>query len=113
MNDTTILKKYKDFNYPSANVLHKLLKKEHENITLKEVETVLKKLEAYQIHKKVKSKVQSHIVAFHFNEIILVDLINLSTYATTNKNFKWLLIIEDVFTRKAYGYALKKWVILY
>ena len=71
------------------------------------VETLIKKQETHQIHKKIKSKIQSHIVAFHFNEIILADLIDLSTYATTNKNYNWLLIIEDVFTRNAHGYALK------
>lgn len=105
--DEIILKTYKTFGYPSTNVLCKILRKEHDKITLKDIEKVIKKQEPYQIHKKVKSSVQSHIVAFNFNEIVQMDLIDLSTYATTNKSFKWLLIIEDVFSRKAFGYALQ------
>jgi hypothetical protein len=105
--EATILQYYKQYSYPSAPVLYKILKNNGEAVTLKQVKETIDKQVINQTQKKVKSKISSHIVAFHEFEIVLADLIDLSMYSTTNKNYKWLLVVEDVFTRKAYGYMLK------
>jgi hypothetical protein len=97
--DKIILDGYKQYNYPSANVLYKLLDAKKKNITLKNIQDVINKQKSYQLHKKVKNKVSSHLVAFRSNQIILADLIDMSTYETTNKYYKWILVIMDVFDR--------------
>jgi hypothetical protein len=65
--DKIILDGYKQYNYPSANVLYKLLDAKKKNITLKNIQDVINKQKSYQLHKKVKNKVSSHLVAFRSN----------------------------------------------
>ena len=47
------------------------------------------------------------IVAMEENEQLQIDLLDYSKYAKSNKNYSWILIGVDVFTRKGYAEPLK------
>ena len=52
--------------------------------------------------KQVKKKQMGHITAFTFKENAQMDIFNISKYSKTNKNYKYLLVLVDVFTRKVF-----------
>ena len=98
---------YKRSNYAGADKIYRLLKSENQTITRVQIDDVIKDQLTYQLHKKQTKKVMGHIVAFHPNDIWLMDLSDMSNLATKNKNYKWILLMIDVFTRKAYAKPLK------
>lgn len=105
--EETILKYYKEYSYPSSQKLYQILKEDGHKATLPAIEKVIKALKVYQLHKKQKKKYKYHIVAFAMNQLWQVDLVDMQKYATSNKNYKYILLIVDVFTRKAYAIPLK------
>jgi len=58
--------------------------------------------------KQIKKNKLGHITAFTFKENAQMDIFDLSKYSKTNKNYKYLLVFIDVFTRKVFLKPLKK-----
>ena len=48
-----------------------------------------------------------HIVAFRLNEIWQIDIYDVSRFETSNKKFKYMFAVMDVFSRFAYIVAMK------
>jgi len=93
--------KYQEFSYPCPYKLFKIMKKDYPDINLNQIIEVVENEKPYQLHKKTKSTVQAHMVAFRENQIWLADLLDMSNYSRDNHGFKWILLVIDVFTRKA------------
>lgn len=90
----------------SAAKLYDKLK--HKGVKLKDIKAFIANQETYQLNKQA-TKINHYfpIVAKEENEIFQVDLADMSDISTTNNNYKWILCVIDVFTRKAYVMPLK------
>jgi len=111
MNTEKILKElYYD---PSSGMLslQKLYHKTKElgyKITQKQIKDFLEKQETHQLHKN--QELTSHyfpIRSNYKNEIIQIDLADLSQISGSNNNTKYLLSVIDVFSRYAWVEPLK------
>ena len=77
-------------------------------ITYNDVKTYVQSQQTHQIFKKPKKpKHYFPHMADYKNQILQIDLANVSDIATVNKNYKYLLAIVDVFSRFAYVIPLK------
>ena len=100
---------YIENNYPAKTKLLKLAKETRPETKAKEVDAFLDAQLSYQLLKEAKNLKANigHIVAFRINEIWQIDLYDLSRYETSNKKFKYMFAVVDVFTRYAYIVPLK------
>ena len=105
--DDLIKQKYQEYGYPSPYKHFKIMKKDNPEIKLNNIIEVVEGEKPYQLHKKTKNKVSAHMVAFRENQIWLADLLDMSNYSKDNHGFKWILLVIDVFTRKAYAQSMK------
>ena len=96
-------------NYPAKVKLLKLAKEQRPDVKAKDVDTFLEAQLSYQLLKETKNLKSNlgHIVAFHINEIWQIDLYDLSRYETTNKKYKYMFAVMDVFSRFAYIIPIK------
>jgi hypothetical protein len=100
---------YKKFNYPSLNKFQQILKRNNIFLSYKEVQNFIDKQSIKQIHKpiyNVKSK-QKFIFSLEPYESVQIDLLDYQKYSSSNKNFKFILIAVDIFSRKAFALPLK------
>jgi hypothetical protein len=102
-----IKEKYQEFGYPSPYKLFKIMKKDEPDVKFNKIIEVVENEKPYQLHKKTKSTVQAHMVAFRENQIWLADLLDMSNYSRDNKGFKWILLVIDVFTRQCFAEPMK------
>jgi len=102
-----IREQYQKFGYPSAGKLYKIMKKDHPEVKMNDIIEVIQEETPYQLHKKTRNTVRAHMVAFRENQIWLADLIDMSNYSRDNQGFKWILLVIDVFTRKASAQSMK------
>ena len=96
-------------NFPAKAKLLKLAKEQRPETKAKDVDSFLEAQLSYQLLKETK-KLKTHlghIVAFKINEIWQIDIYDLSRYETSNKKFKYMFAVVDVFTRYAYIIPLK------
>jgi len=80
---------------------------EAQKLKKSEVKDALKDLESYYLYKPVKKPSRRPIVVNFANFQISFDLIDLIKYSKYNKNYKYVLVVIDNFTRKLYTEALK------
>jgi hypothetical protein len=95
--------------YPAKVKLLKLAREQKPETQPKDVEQFLNSQISYQLLKEaktVKSRI-GHIVAFHLNEIWQIDIYDVSRFESSNKKFKYMFAIVDVFSRYAYIVPLK------
>ena len=95
------------YNYPSPLRFYRMLKKKNPDVTFKDVDDFVRSQKTFQLHKKPKSRIQGHIIAFHENALWFMDLLDMQNYSRQNHGYKWILLCIDTFTRKAYATALK------
>ena len=96
-------------NFPAKAKLLKLAKEQRPETQPKDVNKFLDAQTAYQLLKEGKNLKSSmgHIVAFKINEIWQIDIYDVSRYETSNKKFKYMFAVVDVFTRYAYIVPMK------
>lgn len=99
-----ILQTYKKFNYPSVGKLYQLLKGKYKT---KEIEEAVKPSTVRQIFYDRKPRPLGRILAFAPNQKWQCDISFLDKFGTTNKNYKYLLLVVDVFSRYAWAIPLK------
>ena len=108
MSEEKIKEIYVNNNFPSLEKLYLLVKKDSNGVSRNEIKEFLEKQYNYQLLKpQNKTKQLGHITAFRPNEIWQMDIFILQKYATHNKNYGYLFVIVDVFTRKAGVIAMK------
>jgi transposase InsO family protein len=97
-------------NYPGLEKLLKLVERKYKYaITRREVKEFLAKdipTQLYATQQKVKSK--GHIVAYVKDELWQIDIFVMkSGLAKYNDGYRYIFVCIDVFSRKAYGEAMK------
>ena len=91
-------------NYPGLEKLVKLAKRQHPEISRREIKTYLDQDTSRQLTKVQHQKpAPGHVVAMVPNELWQMDIFDLSKYMKQNKDYRYLLCCIDVFTRKAYA----------
>ena len=100
---------YENYNFPASVKLLSLLNKDGHTFKKKDIDDFLIKQKEHELLKvkQVKKKQIGHITAFTFKENAQMDIYDISKYSKTNKNYKYLLVLIDVFTRKAFVRPLK------
>jgi hypothetical protein len=77
-------------------------------ISRRVVQDFLNNQESYQMHKPViKQKTVKPIITGHPNQRYQIDLVDMSAYAYWNGGYHFLLTIVDLFSKRAWVYALK------
>ncbi len=102
-------KYYKKFNFPVVSTFWIKLKGEDIKVTKKEVdEFISSRAEQQQTTIKAEKKRNSgRIVAYYPLSLIQMDIFDLSRYASSNKQNKYILCIIDVYTRYIWYYKMK------
>ena len=95
---------YRTNNFPRESIFYNLLKKNGIHKTHKEVKDFISKQGIYQVHKQITHKrtKEQHFTAHEPNHIWQCDLIDYDKFASQNEGNHWILIIIDVFKRKAF-----------
>ena len=103
-------KYYKQFNFPASSTFVKQLKNAGFKITKKEIDDFLAgRVEQQQTTiQSNRKKLLGKIVAYRPLSLIQMDIFDMRKYVGTNKGYKYILCIIDVFTRKVWTYAMKK-----
>ena len=92
--------------YTSIKALHDAVR--NKNITYKEVKTFIQAQEPTQLFKKQKQIKHYFPITAKFKfKILQKDLGDMSDIATSNKNYKYLLVAIDVFSRYAFVIPLR------
>jgi hypothetical protein len=108
-----INKYYENNNFPSLDKLYKLVKGSDEsakyNIKKSDIKAFLGTQREYELLKPKfkKKKKKGHITAFSFKENAQMDIYDLSKYNKSNNNYKYILCLVDVFSRKAFARKMK------
>jgi hypothetical protein len=107
--DKIIEDTYIEFNLPSVDKLYTILKKQGHSIPKDKIKSFIDKLNEQQLTKQTKINKKSYgsIVSFHPNVNFQIDIFDLSKYSNYNKNYKYIFVMIDIFSRKAYSKALK------
>ena len=96
-------------NYPGLEKLLKLVERKYKfAITRREVKEFLAKdlpTQLYSTQQKVKSK--GHVVAFVKDELWQIDIFVMKSGLAKYDGFRYIFVCIDVFSRKAYGQAMK------
>ena len=97
-------------NFPGYETLYKLVKAENDDIKKKDIKFFLENQKEYELLKvKIKKKKKAgHITAAYYKHFAQMDIFDLSKYVGSNKNYKYILVLIDVFTRKAFVRPMKK-----
>ena len=100
---------YTQNNYPSKAKLLKIAKEQQATIKAKDINDFLDAQLSYQLLKETKDTKTRHgaIVAFHINEIWQIDIFDVSRFDKSNKGYKYIFAVVDVFSRLAYAIPMK------
>lgn len=99
-------KLYEDNIYPSLDKFWKILKQKHYDISYSEVEDFINKQPVTQIF-RVKKHKNGYITAYNPQERIQIDIVVMDKFGKSNNSYKYIFVIIDVFTRKAYAIPMK------
>ena len=99
--------------YYSRNTLFTSIKSLYDavkskKITYNEVKQFIQKQDSNQLFKK-QPKIKNYfpVYAKHKYEILQLDIVDMSNLATANKNYKYLLVAIDVYSRTAFVVPIK------
>jgi hypothetical protein len=108
MNKDDIIRKYTDPSNPGSLSSIQTFLRENKYQDYNFVKRTLEDLETYSKFrlKKGEKKRRKQITTFP-NEIICVDLADLSNYSRFNQGYKFLAVLVDGFSRYVYVYKLK------
>jgi len=101
---------YDKFNQPSPHKLYLIAKANDIKVTQKQVNEFVKSQKTTQVHKPVRDIKKNYIpiVTENSKEEYQIDLLDMTKFARKgNHNNKWIFIMVDVFSRKAFARPLK------
>jgi hypothetical protein len=87
--------------YPSPAVLYRIAKETNQKITMKQIKEYIESKSSYQQTKEkhVTKATLGYVVAFEKMKNLQIDLLDLSKFSKTNKGYKYILIMIDIFSR--------------
>jgi hypothetical protein len=102
-----VVEAWRELGYPSASKLHQHLKRQGFEITLKDVTSFTKAQPVRQVFQRSPwtKKNAGQITAFDVNDRWFGDLIQQT--ANPSKGYKWILAVQDVFSRKLFARPLR------
>jgi hypothetical protein len=104
---------YTDFGagggYGSIDSLYRKLKKDGQyNITKPEVEKYLMHIDSYSLHKPIKKKFETQrVIIGGVGELHQSDLMDMVSLIQYNKGYRYVLVVIDCFSKKAWARNLK------
>ena len=103
---------YTDVGSPYAfggvNRLYKGLKELGYNISKSKIKNILKSIPSYTLHKQARKKFKNRPVMVSRPGLYMnCDLLEYSELSKTNKNYRYLLVCQDMFSRYVYTEFLK------
>ena len=93
-------------SYGSIKDLYQYAKKKIPNLTLNQVKNFLEKSHTYTSYKSRRYKFPRRRIEYN-KDTWAIDLLDFSKFASSNSNYKWLLLVVETDTRFAYGRCLK------
>ena len=96
---------YEELNRPSAAKLKVALKREGIAFDAKDIEKLTRQDTGRQLLAQTY-KYNGKIVSTHINERWAADLIDYTSSPSKNGGEKYILVVQDIFTRKLYARAL-------
>lgn len=106
MKQEELEKLYEDNIFPSINKFWKIIQQKQYDISYSEVKDFINNQPITQ-NFKVKKHKNGHITTFNPKEIVQIDIVIMDKFGKSNYNYKYILVIIDVFTRKAYAISMK------
>jgi ribosomal protein L21E len=100
---------YEEYNYTSTDKLYKIMKKDGIDVSKDQIKVFIDSQTEQQLTKQTKEdkKKYGHIVSFNPDTNYQIDIFDLSKYASYNKNYKYIFVMIDIFSRKTYAIPLK------
>ena len=108
--DKTLRSIYYDPSHPAAcsgiNALYKACK--HEGITRAQIKEWLKKQDTYTLHRSARKPFKrNRVEVFGINSQWQADLVDLSSLKRWNKQYRYLLVVIDCFSKYAHVVPIK------
>jgi hypothetical protein len=98
---------YSSHGYPAAERLYTIAKKAGVNVKIADVKEFIANQTTAQLHKKPKKVAENPITVDGKDTEYQMDLLDMGAYAKSNSNYKWILIIENVWDRKGAAIEIK------
>jgi hypothetical protein len=100
---------YKKYYFPSAARFYQILKEHGVKATHAQVKKFISSQGVQQVHKRIIHKKEEllNTVGTEPNDEWEIDLLDYSTYKPNNRNYAWILIAVDVYTRQAHAQPVK------
>lgn len=98
---------YESHGYPSAERLYAIARRKGLSVKLPDVKEFIANQVAAQLHKKPKKVAEVPITVDGKDTEYQLDLLDMSAHARSNSNHKWILILENVWDRKAAAIGIK------
>lgn len=100
-------KLYEDYGFPSYARLYNIAKSNNIKVTQKEAKEFVDSQQVAQLHKKAPTIASTPITVDGATTEYQIDLLDQSAFSRTNKGYKWILILENIWDRKAMATAIK------
>jgi Integrase core domain len=97
---------YVKYNFPSKNRLYDIARKNFVKTSREQVEQFVNSQRVNELFSEQANTTQGKFFSFEPG-YCQVDLIDFSKYKEDNDDFSWLLVLIDIYSRKAFGEAIK------
>ena len=88
---------------------YRAVKEKYPNVKWRQVKNYLKEDDGYTLHRPVrKPRKFRRILTKHINYLWQIDLVDMSSLARINKNFKWIIMVIDCFSKKLWAIKTKR-----
>lgn len=103
---------YEEYGYPSLSKFIAIVKtvakrQEVKPPSSKEIKEFYDNQAVGEVYKKIQKQRNGMIFSLSPLMVVQLDLIDMSKYADTNNNFKWIAVLVDVYSRKLWAYPVK------
>lgn len=103
---------YSDPSFPGsfkgAETFYREVKKLHPKVTRRNIQEFLKTQDAYTLHKLIrKPKQYRRTLTFAPRDLWQIDLLDMQKYAKENKNYRYMCVIIDCFSKYVWVKPLK------
>jgi hypothetical protein len=102
----TLNKLYVKYNFPSGPKLYQIARKNFVKTTRVDVDKFVNSQRVSELFSTKKNNIQGKFFAFEPGHC-QVDLIDFSKYKEDNEDYSWLLVLIDLYSRRAFGEAIK------
>lgn len=99
---------YKRYKFPGVNKLWELAKKEKLRVKFKDVKKFISSQRVSQLYKPKPKLKYLPIVTATPDTDFQMDLLDMQNFYHSNSHYRYILLVVDIFSRKAYAEPLKK-----